>query len=102
MRKYETLLLFSPELAAENLKEIVDNLSGVVAKGDGKVLNVDDWGMKDLAYPVKKQMRGHYVRLEYAAPGKLVAEIERLIRIADGIFKFVTVNLGEFAETVEA
>ncbi len=101
MRKYETLLLFSPELTAENLKEMLDNLTGVVAKGNGQMLTVDDWGMRDLAYPVKKQMRGHYVRLEYLGPGPLVAELERLIRIADGIFKFVTVNLGENAETVE-
>ena len=54
--------------------------------------------MRDLAYPVRKQMRGYYVRLEYAGPATLVAELERNIRIADGIFKFVSVKLADTAE----
>ena len=40
-------------------------------------------------------MRGYYVRLEYAAPSTLVAELERIIRITDGIFKFITVRLAD-------
>ena len=56
--------------------------------------------MRDLAYPVQKQMRGFFVRLEYAAPGALVAELERNVRIADGIFKFVTVKLADSVEEV--
>ena len=59
------------------------------------MLAVDHWGMRDLAYPVRKQMRGYYVRLEYAAPSTLVAELERIIRITDGIFKFITVRLAD-------
>ncbi len=65
------------------------------------MLLVDQWGMRDLAYPVRKQMRGFYVRLEYAAPSQLVAELERIIRITDGIFKFMTVKLADAVETAE-
>ncbi len=99
--KYETLLLLSPELADENRQEILDNLSGVIARQNGRMLEVDDWGLKDLAYPVKKQFRGHYVRLEYVGPGETVAELERNIRIADGIFKFLTVKLDHKDQTGE-
>jgi len=95
MRKYETLLLLSPELNADSKKELVDGLVAVVTREQGSMLAVDDWGTKDLAYPVRKFVRGQYVRLEFAAPGSAVAELERIVRITDGIFKFVTVKLAD-------
>ena len=97
MRKFETLLLLSPELSAENREGIVNALVAVVEREGGAMTEVDHWGMRDLAYPVRKLMRGYYVRLEYDAPGALVAELERNIRITDGIFKFVTVKLADEA-----
>lgn len=95
VNNYETLLLLSPELAEDGRNEIIENLSGIVEKGDGKVAEVDDWGIRTLAYPVRKQTRGYYVRLVYDAPGELVAELERNIRISDDIYKFVTVRLAD-------
>ena len=100
MRKFETLLLLSPELSSEVRASLLESLKAVVEREGGKVLAEDLWGMRDLAYPVKKQMRGFYVRLEYAGPGALVAELERNIRIAEGIFKFVTVKLADAVEEV--
>ena len=100
MRKFETLVLLSPELSAEKREGIVNALVAVVEREQGKMITVDNWGMRDLAYPVRKQMRGNYVRLEYAAPANLVAELERNIRITDGLFKFVTVKLADVAEEV--
>ncbi|MBA4356168.1 MAG: 30S ribosomal protein S6 [Humidesulfovibrio sp.] len=102
LNNYETLLLMSPELAEENRKEILANLSGIIERDGGAITLVDDWGIKTLAYPVRKLTRGHYVRLEYAAPGALVAELERNVRITDGIFKFVTVRLGDAPAIKEA
>ncbi|NDV19331.1 30S ribosomal protein S6 [Pseudodesulfovibrio sp. JC047] len=90
---YETLVLLSPELAEENRKELLETLTTIVDREGGKMVETDDWGMRQLAYPVQKQTRGYYVRLVYTAPGALVAELERNIRITDGIFKFMTVKL---------
>ena len=100
MRKFETLLLLSPELTAEARTALLDGLKAVIEREGGKVLAEDHWGMRDLAYPVQKQMRGYYVRLEFAAPATLVGELERNIRISDGIFKFVTVKLADAVEEV--
>ena len=102
MRKFETLLLLSPELAAEARETLLGNLVSVLEREQGRIIVADHWGMRDLAYPVRKQMRGYYVRLEYAAPGAVVAELERNIRIADGIFKFMTVQLSEHLEEENA
>ena len=98
MARYEELLLLSPELGIDECREIVDNLSAVVVREGGNVLKVDDWGVKDTAYPVRKFNRGRYIRMELDMPGKVVAELERNVRIADGIFKFITVKLAETTE----
>lgn len=83
----------SPELGTEECREIVNNLSAIVEREGGSIVKIDDWGIKDTAYPVRKFNRGHYVRMEMDLPGKAVAELERNVRIADGIFKFITVRL---------
>ncbi len=93
MRTYETLLLLSPELSTEEAQAIIENLKGLLERQEAQIIEEDDWGMRDLAYPVNKVMRGQYFRLVYAAPGAAVGELERIIRITDGVFKFVTVKL---------
>lgn len=100
MRKFETLLLLSPELAADAREALLGAFTGVIEREQGSVVAVDHWGMRDLAYPVRKQMRGYYVRLEYLAPAAAVAELERNIRISDGVFKFLTVKLADAAGEV--
>jgi small subunit ribosomal protein S6 len=98
MRKFETLLLLSPELSAETRESLLQGLVAVIAREGGAAAEIDHWGMRDLAYPVRKQMRGYYARLEYQGPPPLVAELERNIRISDGIFKYVTVKLADKTE----
>ena len=100
MRKFETLLLISPEAAADVRETMLAALTGIILKEGGGNIETEHWGMRDLAYPVRKQMRGYYVRLEYAAPGACIAELERNIRFDENIFKFLTVRLDETAEEV--
>ncbi|MDL2216558.1 30S ribosomal protein S6 [Desulfovibrio sp. OttesenSCG-928-M14] len=102
MRKFETLLLLSPELTSDARTALLESLKAVIDREGGKMQVEDNWGMRDLAYPVQKQMRGYYVRLEYDAPGALIAELERNIRIAEGVFKFLTVKLQDELDEEEA
>ncbi len=96
--RYETLLLLSPEFGAEQRQEIVATLTGIIERDGGKMVLVDDWGAKNLAYPVRKFTRGYYIRLEFETEGKNIAELERNIRINEDIFKFVTVRLAAESE----
>lgn len=102
MRQFETLLLFSPELSAEQRETLLKGLTGIIEREGGKIVEIDQWGMRDLAYPVRKQMRGFYIRLVYEGPGSLVAELERNLRITEDIYKFITVRLDENAEAAQA
>jgi len=98
LRKYENLLLLSPELSAEERQVILDNLTAIMVREGGKILEVNEWGMRDLAYAVRKMDRGYYVLINSVMPGAAVAELERNIRITDGILKFVTVKLADVEE----
>jgi small subunit ribosomal protein S6 len=91
MRKYETMILLSPELGSEERSSIIEALTRIIQNQDGQLIEVDEWGGRELAYPVKNMTRGYYYVINYAAPGAAVAELERNIRITEGIFKFVTV-----------
>ena len=84
-----------PELSADNREGVVTTLTGIIEREKGVMEEVDNWGMRDLANPVRKLMRGYYVRLVYQGPAPLVAELERNIRMNDGVFKFVTVKLAD-------
>lgn len=95
MRQFETLLLFSPELSTENREGLIKGIVAIIEREGGKMEEIDQWGMRDLAYPVRKQMRGYYVRLVYSAPPALIAELERNLRITDDLYKFLTVRLDE-------
>ncbi|SDN20344.1 30S ribosomal protein S6 [Desulfonauticus submarinus] len=101
LRRYETLLLLSPELSSEEKQGVVEKVSDIIKRDGGEVVLVDDWGMKELAYPVRKQTRGYYVRLEFGLPGKYVSELERNLRIMEEVFRFVTVKLADSFESKE-
>lgn len=92
------MLLLSPELSGELREGVITAMTGIIEREGGQMLATDHWGMKDLAYPIKKQTRGYYVRLEYNAPNALIVELERNIRITEGIFRFVTVRLEDEVE----
>ncbi|RQD78649.1 30S ribosomal protein S6 [Desulfonatronospira sp. MSAO_Bac3] len=99
--RYETLLLLNPELGSDGSNALLEKFSGVLEKNGGQVIKNDDWGLKTLAYPVKKQNRGRYIRMEYSLPAAQVSEFERNIRIADGVFKFLTVKLPQEQEKAQ-
>jgi len=101
VRRYETLVLLSPEPTPEERTAVLETLTGVIEREGGTVLAKDEWGARELAYPVKKQHRGLYVRLEYTCPAKAVAELERIIRIQDMILKFITVQLAQIKKPEE-
>ncbi len=101
-RKYETLILFNPDMGNAERQEILDDLKKVIEdEFKGKLLLTDDWGIKELAYPVQKHTTGYYVRLEYGVVGNAIAEIERKLRLNEEVFKFLTVKLQDKFEIEE-
>lgn len=91
MRRYETVFILNPDLSEEQHKPLYDKLTGIVSDAEGKLVKLDEWGHKRLAYEVKKQTRGYYVLMDLCGDGALVKEIERNLRLDDRVLKYMTI-----------
>jgi small subunit ribosomal protein S6 len=91
VRAYEVIFILDPALADDGIEAAITAAKGVLAKVGGEVAEVQKWGKKRLAYEVKKRREGHYVYLRVQAPAKAVAELERHLKIAEPVLKFITV-----------
>jgi small subunit ribosomal protein S6 len=89
-KRYETAILFDPELPEDTRKEFLGKLAGVVASFQGEVLKTDDWGNRKLAYPIRKRSNAFYTFLLYTGSRGVVEEVERNIKIFDGILRHLT------------
>ena len=68
MANYESVLIARQDLGASQVSNIVSDLSDIIKKEGGEVVRVDNWGLKNLAYRIKKNRKGHYVVMNIAAP----------------------------------
>ncbi len=100
MKRYECIYILRPELTPEEIDDLAARFRTIVEDGGGKVVDEDRWGLKTLAYPVKKNTKGFYVLLDYAAEPKASAELERNFKMLDNVIRFLTV-LQEEALTPE-
>ena len=93
MNEYETTVILKPDLGGDDIEAALDRIRDVVSKEGGKLLNVEHWGRKRLAYDIQKYNRGVYVQAQYLGAGGLVAELERNIRISSAFLRFLTVKV---------
>lgn len=98
MNKYESVLIARQDLGASQVNTLVDELKNVISAQGGEVVRVDNWGLKNLAYRIKKNRKGHYVLLNIAAPANAVAEYERVMRVNEDIIRYMTVRVEDFSE----
>ncbi len=96
MANYESVLIARQDLGASQINTLVSDLSEVIKKEGGEVVKVDNWGLKNLAYRIKKNRKGYYVLLNIVAPAKAVAEYERLVRLNEDIIRYMTVKVEDF------
>ena len=102
MNKYESVLIARQDLGASQVSNIVSEMSNVIANQGGEVVRVDNWGLKNLAYRIKKNRKGHYVLLNISAPAQAIAEYERLLRVNEDIIRYMTVKVEEFSDAVNS
>ena len=102
MANYESVLIARQDLGASQVSIIVSDLSDIIKKEGGEVVRVDNWGLKNLAYRIKKNRKGHYVVMNIAAPANAIAEFERIMRFNEDIIRYMTVKVDEFSEDSSA
>lgn len=90
-REYETIYIMKPDIDADSAERIGSRLSEVIGRENGRLTKVENWGRRRLSYDIRKQRRGVYVFLKYLGTGKVVSEVERNLRLLDGVIKYQTV-----------
>ena len=90
MTKYESAILFDPELPEDRRKEFLSKLEGIIASFGGEIFKQDDWGIRKLAYLIQKKHNAYYTFLIYSGKRGVVEEVERNIKIFDGVMRHMT------------
>ncbi len=95
MRNYEVVFVAAPTLTSEELDGFINHIQTVAEGKNGKVVKIDNWGKKSLAYKIKKFREGYYVVLSIEGDGSTIAELERRFRVTDYIIRFISVRIDE-------
>jgi small subunit ribosomal protein S6 len=90
-REYETIYILRPDIDADTAERVGSRLSEVIGREAGRLTKVENWGRRRLAYDIRKHRRGVYVYLKYLGTGKVVSEVERNLRLMDGVIKYQTI-----------
>ena len=101
MRIYEELFIVRPDATDEEVDPLVEQLKGVVTHAGGSIDKAETWGVRKLAYRVAKYNEGQYVLLQFNANPDIVKEIERRLRVADLVLKYLTVRIDEKLKRIE-
>ena len=93
MRRFETFIIIDPDLSEEQRVLILERVKEILGQMNGFLIRVDPWGLRKLAYPIRKKERGFYVRFDFCGTGQLVNEMERFFRIDERVLKHMSVLL---------
>lgn len=93
MRTYEITIALHPDLGEAGVKEQVEKVQEIISANDGSVKQVAEWGLRDLAYPIKKERRAMFQVVVFEGGGSTVAELERQLRISDHVLRYITIRV---------
>ncbi len=96
--EYETIYILRPNTDPDDADKVAQRVAEVVDRLSGKLIKVDNWGKRRLAYPIKRNTRGIFVYVRYVGFSDMVAELERNLRMLDAVVRYQTILL---ARTVD-
>lgn len=101
MRIYEELFIVRPDATDEEVDPLIEQLKNVITHTGGTVDKADKWGVRKLAYRVTKYNEAQYILLQFTANPDAVKELERRLRVADLVLKYITVRIDEKLKRIE-
>jgi small subunit ribosomal protein S6 len=102
MAFYETVFIARQDISSSQVEALADAFAGVIAQGGGEVKKREYWGLRTLAYRIKKNRKGHYVLFNIDAAAAAVTEMERTMRINEDVLRFMTVRVDALEEAPSA
>ena len=91
MKAYELLFFVDPNLDPETRLAVMKRIDNTIAEGNGKVDNVDEWGKRKLAYAINYITEGYYVLISFTSAPEFPKELDRILRITDGVIRSMIV-----------
>jgi small subunit ribosomal protein S6 len=98
MRRYETIVIIDADIGDAEREPLLQRITELIDQYQGLLIKTEAWGMKTLAYEIRKRKKGHYTLFEYCGSSDLVNELERSFRINDRFLKYMTVLLDKEAD----
>ena len=95
MALYEHVFLARQDLSQAQVDALAAAATEIVEAGQGKVTKTETWGLKNLAYKIKRNRKAHFVMLNIEAPAGVVAELERQTRINEDVIRYMTIRVEE-------
>lgn len=95
MPLYEHVLLARQDVTSQQVETMIDTYKGVIEQNGGRLEKIEMWGVKSLAYRIKKNRKAHFALLNIDAPPAAIAEMERQMQISEDVLRFMTVRVEE-------
>jgi small subunit ribosomal protein S6 len=93
VREYEVTIIFQPELTDDDRAQLMERIQGWMAPAEGELqADVDEWGMRQLAYPIRDFRQGYYIYMDATLEPSQIAEIERNLQYNDEILRYLFVR----------
>lgn len=92
MRRYESVWVVNGDLPDEEVKATIDKFTKIITGQGGKLVSLEEWGRRKLAYKIQGTLRGYYVIADFAGEPATVRELERNYRIDDRVIRYLTVK----------
>ena len=102
MALYEHVFLVRQDVTAQQVETLVGQFKGVIEAHRGKVAKIESWGLRSLAYRIKKNRKAHFTLLNIDAPPAAIAEMERLMAINEDIIRTLTIKVEALEEGLSA
>lgn len=98
MSFYESVFIARQDISGQQAEALAEQFSSIVEQQGGKVTKTEYWGLRNLAYRIKKNRKGHYILMNIDAPPETVSELERNMRINEDVIRYLTVRVEELEE----
>ena len=93
MPLYEHVLLARQDVTSQQVETMIDTYKGVIEQNGGRLEKIEMWGVKSLAYRIKKNRKAHFALLNIDAPPAAIAEMERQMQISEDVLRFMTIRV---------
>ncbi|MFZ4762318.1 MAG: 30S ribosomal protein S6 [Alphaproteobacteria bacterium] len=93
MSLYESVFIARQDLSTAQAEALADNFSRIVAENGARITKTEHWGLRNIAYRINKNRKGHYVLLNIDGPYSAVAEMERHMKINEDVLRYMTLRV---------